>query len=551
MPTISYVGRLADSRKGLNVFIDAMELLLSVDLPPFRVRIVGGTAEEAANLEITLLRSTENIRYAIEAGRFEIWSRIDGYSLPEIYSRSTVVCLPSLREQFGMVAVEAMMCGTPVVATRTGGLQDIIAHDVNGYLVDRLNAPGLAAALAQFVRNDRLGRWMGNNAALWSRDRFSLDAVAERYLGLYGELLAPSNSDPSLPGATLSINDNLIEARRPLVERLLGGRIESWKDVSSSPTPSFLISSQKGEFFLKIHQERPPSLTCLVPSPLEMDAPPIAPERVKMACLLTAVPVAPRVVAADEEAGLLVQEKLLEDHESDPAVAEELMMAASRQFQTLFVVKDDQATAYLSALDNMSVASDMQEAVQQFDRAAAQLSAQCLKGVRLRLRKCHPQVELFRLEETLKRDAWSFPPEFALRAKGLVRFLAHCRALSRVLPRLQHGSMKREHLMRRLDGSPAVCDLDHAGFYAGPHDLAHWFHDQHAHQSSPSPYAMLCRLAELAKSDEDLFLGALWMAIFPLFNAQWRFARGDWRIRSWDMQLLASYQEAFCKVVIR
>lgn len=550
MPTISYIGRLVDSRKGLAFFIDAVELLLGVDLPPFRVRIVGGTTEEAADLEATLMRATKNIRDAIEIGRVEVWSRVDGYSLPEIYSRSTVICLPSLREQFGMVAVEAMMCGTPVVATRTGGLQDIVAHDVNGYLVDRLNAPGLAAALAQFIRNDRLGHWMGGNAALWSRDRFSLDSVVERYLDLYEELLTPSQGKRVAAGLAVSMNEKLMAARLPAVERLLGCRVDSWTDVSSSPTPSFLILSPRGEFFLKLHQERPPSLTCLVLSPLEAEASPIAPERVRMARLLTAAPVAPRVVAADEGQGLLLQERLLEEPETDPAAVERLMLAASRQFQNLIVVKDEEASAYLAALDGMSMTTDADETVRRFDQAAALLSSRCLGG-KPRLRKCHPQIELLRLAGTLERDAWTFPPEFGLRARGLLRFLATSRPFSRALPRLQHGSMKRDHLMRRVDGSSTVCDLDHAGFYVGPHDIAHWFHDQHACKPSPAPQALLYRMAELAETEEELFLGALWLVIFSLFNAQWRFARGDWRIREWDMQFLSSYQEAFCKVLTR
>jgi hypothetical protein len=111
--------------------------------------------------------------------------------------------------------------------------------------------------------------------------------------------------------------------------------------------------------------------------------------------------------------------------------------------------------------------------------------------------------------------------------------------------------MKREHLMRRSDGTAAVCDLDHTGLYVGPHDIAYWFHDQHARNEVPAPLHMLRQIHRLACTDDDRFLGALWLAIFPIFNALWRFARGDWELRPWDMQFLATYPEAFRKVLIQ
>lgn len=553
--TITYVGRLVDSRKGLPVFLDAIELLLAADLPPFHVRIVGGTEAEAAGLEAELLRM-ETMRPAVEMGRVSVSSRFDGWALPEIYSRSDVVCLPSLREQFGMVAVEAMMCGAPVVATRTGGLQDLIVQDLNGYLVDRGNAPALAAALAQFVRNRRLGAWMGRNAELWSRERFALEAVAERYLSIYEGLLArpqsagiPSHQPIKTPikGA---FSHDMLTAYLPTAEAVLGCKILAWTDVSSSPTPSFVITTERGGAFLKLHQERPPSLTCLVTSSLEEPAYPVAPERVKIARLLTTAAVAPRVVAADEESGLLIQEALSPEVAAGPEEAEALMLAASRQLQQAVLVHDGVGSPFLQALEAAGTTLGPAEAVKRVDEASAQLST-ALLGVHPRLRKCHPQIELLRLAEAMRRDAWAFPQEFLVRARSVIRFLIAERPLIRALPSLQHGSMKREHLMRRADGSLAVCDLDHAGLYVGPHDIAHWFHDEHANQSAPAPHAMLSRVAELANGRDEAFLGAVWLAVFPIFNAQWRFARGIWQIRPWDMQFLLSFTEAFRKVFTR
>jgi hypothetical protein len=548
MPTITYVGRVTDSRKGLTVFLDALELLLSADLPPFRARIVGGDPAEAASVE----RAVRQVVGGDEAlaGRFEVWSRVERAALPEIYSRSTVVCVPSLREQFGMVAVEAMMCGAPVVASRVGGLQDLVVNELTGYLVDRLNPPALAAALAQFVRNPDLSMWMGRNALLWSRDRFEVEAVAHRYVNLYETLKRDGEPDDGEQAGAALLRRRMMESARPAVERLLESPLVGWRDVSSSPTPSFVAETKGGRYFVKLHQRRPVSLTCLTLSDCDGQAPSIPEQRIKVARLLSAAPVAPRVVSADERDGILIQEPLLEETSATGEAAVALMLEASGQLQSLAAVQGDEAERFLVALRLAATATDEDGALALLDEAAAELSSAVL-GVRPRLRQCHPQIELLRIARYLRKNRWSVRPEFHARTFSLVRFLISESSLVVALPRLQHGSMKREHLMRRADGSAAVCDLDHAGLYVGPHDIAHWFHEEHAREEVPAPFRMLRQIHRFAQTDEDRFLGAVWLAVLPIYKALWRFARGDWQPRLWEMQFLTTYPEAFRKVFTR
>jgi hypothetical protein len=546
MPTITYAGRVADSRKGLPIFLDALEILLSADLPSFRTRIIGGAPAEVASVEHTI-RQSDACGPALEAGRIELWSRVERSALSELYSRSTVVCVPSLREQFGMVAVEAMMCGVPVVASRIGGLQDLVVHDMTGYLVDRLNPPALASALAQFIRNRRLSAWMGRNALLWSRSRFAMGAIACRYVDLYESLGRGTPPSPDEEARPAPMHQRLLEASQPTIEGLIGSRILGSKHVSSSPIPSFLVETESGQCFVKLYQERPPSLTCLVRSALEVNSPPIPAERIKLARLLSAASVAPRVIAADDESGILVQEPLSDDLSATANEAEVLMLTASEQFGALLPIKGLNAELFMRSVANAEIATNTGQVVESVDAAAANLSATVL-GVKPRLRKCHPQIELLRIAHYLRTNPWAVRAEFCARAMSVVRFLMAERSLMQTLPRLQHGSMKREHLMLRRDGTAAVCDLDHAGLYVGPHDIAHWFHDQHAGDRAPAPYKMLCNVYRLAASDNDRFLGAVWLAIFPIFDALWRFARGDWQLRLWDMQFLTAYPDAFRKV---
>ena len=549
MPTITYVGRVADSRKGLPIFLDALELLLSADLPPFRTRIVGGASAEAASVE-QAVRRADACGEALRVGRIEVWSRVERAALPELYSRSTVVCIPSLREQFGMVAVEAMMCGTPVVASRIGGLQDLIVHDMTGYLVDRLNPLALAAALAQFVRNPSLGTWMGRNALLWSRNRFGVEVIAREYVDLYEALRHGAEPAPEEQCGPALLRRRMMDDYWPTAERLIGSRLTGWQDVSSSPTPSFIAETKDGRYFVKLHQSRPPSLSCLAGrgcTALSLYNPA---ELIKLAKFLSGVPIAPRVVSADEDSGILVQEPLLDDLLITAQEAEARMLQASEQIQSFITVQGIEAERFLQASRSAATATEEDQAVGLFDEAATELSCSIL-GVKPPLRQCHPQIELVRIASYLRKNPWALSPEFGARAGSVVRLLISERPFVYAHPRLQHGSMKREHLMRRPDGTAAVCDLDHAGLYVGPHDLAHWFHDQHARDEAPAPFRMLSQIHRLARTDDDRFLGAVWLAIFPIFNALWRFARGDWENQLWDMQFLTAYPEAFRKVFIQ
>jgi hypothetical protein len=273
-------------------------------------------------------------------------------------------------------------------------------------------------------------------------------------------------------------------------------------------------------------------------------------ELIKLARFLSTAPVAPRVVSADEDSGVLVLEPLLEDPLATEQEAEARMLDVSKEIQSLVTVQGDDAERFQQALQRAAMATEQNWAVDLVDEAATDLSSAIL-GVKPCLRQCHPQIELVRIASYLRRNPWAVSPELGARVRSLVRFLISERPLVCAHPRLQHGSLKREHLMRHPDGTAAVCDLDHAGLYVGPHDIAHWFHDQHVRNEVPAPFRMLSHIYRLAGTDEDRFLGAVWLAIFPIFNALWRFARGDWKPRLWDMQFMTAYPEAFRKVVIQ
>jgi glycosyltransferase involved in cell wall biosynthesis len=109
----------------------------------------------------------------------------------EAWRRSTIALVPSVwAEPFGIVVIEAMAGETPVIASRIGGIPEIVVDGESGLLVPPGDANALAAAMARLIRDEELRRRMGR-AAKERASKFSASAVVPRYEALYQRLLAP------------------------------------------------------------------------------------------------------------------------------------------------------------------------------------------------------------------------------------------------------------------------------------------------------------------------------------------------------------------------
>jgi glycosyltransferase involved in cell wall biosynthesis len=111
------------------------------------------------------------------------------------YSAADILLMPSLEEVFGMVAAEAMACGTPVVAYATGGLPEVLGtEEEGGLLVPRGKTEALASAITELVTDVARRRALGARAAIRAATRFGLDEIAQRHEALYRETAARSTS---------------------------------------------------------------------------------------------------------------------------------------------------------------------------------------------------------------------------------------------------------------------------------------------------------------------------------------------------------------------
>jgi glycosyltransferase involved in cell wall biosynthesis len=113
----------------------------------------------------------------------------DDQRLALLYSSADVMVTPSLQEAFGKTLIEAMACGTPVVAFNSGGPVDIIDHRADGYLARPFCADDLADGIAWCLAEGTRPLELGRRGRAKVEKEFDIDVVASRYLALYQQIL--------------------------------------------------------------------------------------------------------------------------------------------------------------------------------------------------------------------------------------------------------------------------------------------------------------------------------------------------------------------------
>lgn len=193
-PVVLFCGRI-DPIKGIDILIEAVALLRDDPATPTpTVLFIGGDLDDADCPTGPLAGVVAEVAAAGLAGNFRFLGSLPQDELPLAYSAADVVAVPSRYESFGLVAVEALACGTPVVASRAGGLKFTVDEDVAGLLVRMGSAPDLAAGLAAVLRNDAFRAELAANARA-SVERFSWPVVASSVLTVYRRLAAGHRAD--------------------------------------------------------------------------------------------------------------------------------------------------------------------------------------------------------------------------------------------------------------------------------------------------------------------------------------------------------------------
>lgn len=186
-PDTPVISTLANIRaiKGIDVLLRSAKQVC-IEFPKATFLVVGRALE--SETMSYLLSQTESLGLANNL-RF-----VGELSNPfPILRASNVFCLPSRSEGFSNALIEAMGCRLPCVATRVGGNAEAIEEGKSGYLVASEDSEAMADSILRLLRDPISGRRMGEAARETVIARFSLDAMMNRLMGIYDELLAAKN----------------------------------------------------------------------------------------------------------------------------------------------------------------------------------------------------------------------------------------------------------------------------------------------------------------------------------------------------------------------
>ncbi len=174
-----FIGRLV-REKGVQHLLEAMPLIRS-RFPHVRAVIAGRGpyAEELHHLALHLGID----RHVTFAGY------IDEETRNQLYAHADVAVFPSLYEPFGLVALEAMATGTPVVVGDTGGFAETVAHGVNGLRVGAGSADALAGEICALLGDPELARRLARRALQDVEEKYSWGSIARRYESMYQQVV--------------------------------------------------------------------------------------------------------------------------------------------------------------------------------------------------------------------------------------------------------------------------------------------------------------------------------------------------------------------------
>lgn len=187
---VLFVGRI-EPLKGVETLIRSMSRLkLEGNHRPVHLAIIGGEPDASPDAITAEMRRLQKLCDDLNMDQTVIFlgkRRQD--TLPYYYSAAEVLVLPSHYESFGMVALEAMACGTPVIASDVGGLGFLVRDQVTGFTVPDGEADMLFERLSLLLGDAGLRSRMGAAATTYARD-FSWTRITQQVLSVYKELVA-------------------------------------------------------------------------------------------------------------------------------------------------------------------------------------------------------------------------------------------------------------------------------------------------------------------------------------------------------------------------
>lgn len=186
-PLVLFSGRL-EQRKGIDTLLRAFEQV-TLRFPDAVLALAGASTCTAPGEKDFKGEIEQRYQAWIETGRLRILGAIPYEELPDVYAGCELLAVPSPFEAFGMVYLEAMACGKPVIGCLTGGAPEVIQDGHTGFLVPPSDPASLGERLIQLLGSEELRARMGIHGRDYVLENFEQSRIARRTVETYGQVL--------------------------------------------------------------------------------------------------------------------------------------------------------------------------------------------------------------------------------------------------------------------------------------------------------------------------------------------------------------------------
>lgn len=183
VPRILFVGRFNESRKGFKYLLRALPLVQQ-QFPNARLMVVGpgDPSRVAGMIERNRIRGIDFV------------GQVSKEDLPRYYASSTIVCAPSVEgESFGIILLEAMASGKPLVASHIPGYAGVVTHERDGLMVPPQDSQALALGVVRLLADQQLQKYLVANG-FETANSYAWPKIAGRVLDQYGQALESASS---------------------------------------------------------------------------------------------------------------------------------------------------------------------------------------------------------------------------------------------------------------------------------------------------------------------------------------------------------------------
>lgn len=185
---VLFVGRI-EPLKGVDTLIQAMSCVQLNEERPVHLAIIGGDPAASPQEMSAEMARLQKLCDDLAVGQTVVFlGKRDQDKLPYYYSAAELLVMPSHYESFGMVALEAMACGTPVIASEVGGLAYLVKDGETGFTIPDQEPEALCEKISLLLRDHDLHATMSQHAVEYAQD-YAWEKIARQIVEIYKDLL--------------------------------------------------------------------------------------------------------------------------------------------------------------------------------------------------------------------------------------------------------------------------------------------------------------------------------------------------------------------------